>query len=70
MTTCSSLGAGDGVAGVEMAAACRRVLTLDIFFYCSSSYIDGVGVACSVFLFEIRILAGCGSVTFGGEEFL
>lgn len=37
MTTCSPLGAGDGVLGVEIAAACRRVLTLDMSSYRSCS---------------------------------
>lgn len=36
MMTCSSLGAGVGVEGVEIAAACLLVLTLDISF--SRSY--------------------------------
>lgn len=33
MAICSPLGAGDGVVGVEIAAACRRVLTLDMSCY-------------------------------------
>jgi hypothetical protein len=55
MTTCSSLGAGDGVVGVEIAAACRRVLALDMSCYRSPGEF---AVACSFSVDEIRLFGG------------
>lgn len=50
MTACSSLGAGVGVEGWEIAAACLRVLTLDMLPYrCVFGGLVAAAVACLMF---------------------
>lgn len=46
MTTCWSFGAGVGVDGVDTAAACLRVLMLDMFLIGDSSQMCLDTVAC------------------------